>query len=359
MAAVLLLSLGSLAGFFPNSGFGADKAFTSVMQPVPLPKSLTLCGERMPLDCPHAREMLDRELTISVWDRAQVFLWLKRAARYFPYIEKKLAEAGMPNDLKYLCVAESSLISNIRSSAGALGHWQFMAPTGRGMGLRHDRSMDERMDFERSTEAALAYLSQLRQIFGSWTPAMAAYNCGENRLKTEMNEQRVTDYYRLDLPPETERYIYRIAAIKLIMEDPRRYGYSISREHLYAPVPCDSVFVNVLAPIHIADVAQALGTDYKMIKELNPHIIGRNLPVGQYTLKVPPGTAPRLTQLLRGRNAPPQPPGPKSDGTYTVKPGDTLIDISRKTGVPLDTLRRLNGIQDSHLTPGQRLRIAP
>jgi LysM repeat protein len=326
---------------------------------VPLPKSLTLCGERVPLEDPNVREMLDRELLVSVWDRAKAFLWFKRAARYFPHMEKKLAEAGMPDDLKYLSVAESSLISNIRSSAGAMGTWQFMAATGERMGLRYDQTLDERMDFERSTEAALLYLRQLKEMFGSWTTAMAAYNCGENRVKSEMKEQRVTNYYRLDLPPETERYVFRIAAIKLIMENPRRYGFDISKDQLYAPLLYDSVPVSVRAPIHIADVAEALGTDYKMIRELNPQILSRHLPTGNYVLKVPPGTGPRLSQLLKQHNAPPQPPGERTENTYTVKPGDTLIEISRKTGVPLDTLKKLNRLQDSHISPGQRLRVAP
>lgn len=330
-----------------------------LLEPVPLPKSLTLCGERVPLEDPNVREMLDRELLVSMWDRARAFLWFKRAARYFPHIEKKLAEAGMPDDLKYLAVAESSLVCNIRSSAGALGTWQFMAPTGEQMGLRNDQSLDERMDFERATAAALTYLRQLKGMFGSWTTAMAAYNCGENRVKNEMKEQRVTDYYRLDLPPETERYVFRIAAIKLIMENPRRYGFNMTRDQLYPPLPCDSVPVSVRAPIHITDLAEALGTHYKMIRELNPHILGRHLPTGNYVLKVPAGSGSKLSQVLKQHNAPPQPPGERTDNSYTVKPGDTLNEISRKTGVTVDTLKRLNRIQDSYISPGQKLRLAP
>jgi LysM repeat protein len=111
--------------------------------------------------------------------------------------------------------------------------------------------------------------------------------------------------------------------------------------------------------MHIADVAEALGTDYKMIRELNPQILGRHLPTGSYLLKVPRGSGPRLTQILKQHNAPPQPPGERSENNYTVKPGDTLIEISRKTGVPLDTLKKINRLQDSHISPGQKLRLAP
>lgn len=357
--ALCLLAVAGLLPSIDQPALSGTENSVLLFEPVPMPKSMTLCGERVPLDDPNVREMLDRELLVSVWDRAKAFLWFKRAARYFPYIEKKLAEAGMPDDLKYLSVAESALIPYIRSSAGALGTWQFMPATGEQMGLRHDQNLDERMDFERATGAALLYLRQLKEMFGSWTTAMAAYNCGENRVKSEMKEQRVTNYYRLDLPPETERYVFRIAAIKLIMENPRLYGFNIGRDQLYPPLPYDSVPVSVRAPMHIADVAESLGTDYKMIRELNPQILGRHLPAGSYVLKVPRGSGPKLSQLLKQINAPPQPPGEKTENTYTVKAGDTLIEISRQTGVPLDTLKRLNRLQDSYISPGQKLRLAP
>jgi membrane-bound lytic murein transglycosylase D len=357
--ALCLIALAALLPAIDSPVHSGSESAVPVFEPAPLPKSLTLCGERVPLEDPDAREMLDRELLTSVWDRARAFLWFKRAARYFPHIEKKLAAAGMPDDLKYLSVAESSLIPNIRSSAGAMGAWQFMSATGERMGLRYDQYLDERMDFERATEAALLYLRQLKEMFGSWTTAMAAYNCGENRVKSEMKEQRVTDYYRLDLPPETERYVFRIAAIKLILENPRRYGFNISKDQLYPSLQCDAVPVSVRAPVHMADVAEALGTDYKMIRELNPHILGRHLPTGSYVLKVPPGSGPRLSQFLKQHNAPPQPQGERTENTYTVKPGDTLIEISRRTGVSLDALKKFNHIQDSYISPGQKLRLAP
>ena len=131
----------------------------------PLPDSLNLCGEPVPLENRQVWERLDREFTISVWDRAQVFMWLKRASRYFPYIEKELAEAGMPQDLKYLALAESSLIGYVRSHAGAKGFWQFMTRTARRNGLRKDSMIDERLSFEHSTRAALKYLLHLKELY--------------------------------------------------------------------------------------------------------------------------------------------------------------------------------------------------
>jgi hypothetical protein len=289
--------IGCIVRPLQTSAAAASSGF--FIEPCPLPGAMSLCGEKVPLDNPLMLEMLDREIHIAVWDQARILLTFKRASRYFPFIEKKLKELGMPDDLKYLSVAESNLLTYAKSSAGALGPWQFMQATGVRAGLRHDPTVDERLDFERSTEAALLYLRQLREMFGSWAAAMAAYNCGENRVRTEMSEQRVTDYYRLNLPLETERYIFRISAIKLIMENPERYGFKIPKETLYAAILCDSVPVDIRLPIHITDLAQALGTDYKNIKELNPQILGRHLPQGQYVLKIPLNSGPLLSRFLK------------------------------------------------------------
>ena len=329
-------------------------------QDVPLPKTLALCGEPMPLEIPSVREMLDRELTISAWDPAQVFMWLKRAGRYFPHIERRLREEGMPGDLKYLAVAESALLTHIRSRKGALGTWQFMPYTARSHGLRKDRAMDERRNFERSTEAALKYLKTLKEMFGSWTLAMAAYNCGESRLKKEIKRQKANNYYKLNLPLETERYIFRIATAKLIMEDPGGYGYSLPEEREYKPIDCDTVKVHIRAPVPIADVAQSLGTYYKIIKELNPQVRGYDFPSGRYSIKVPAGLGPKLASALKqhSRKAP-RKTTKVADGRYVVRPGDTLSHISQRTRVPVATLKDLNGLDSSVIRIGQRLRLHP
>lgn len=377
---------------------------------VPLPKSLTLCDEPMPLENRAVAEQLDRELTFLAWDHAQVFMWIKRAGRFFPMIERKLKEAGMPDDIKYLAVAESSLLNEIRSVAGAAGPWQFIARTGSNHGLRKDQSFDERLDFERSTEAAIRYLKSLKEMFGSWTLSLAAYNCGELRLKKDIEEQKVTDYYRLKLARETERFIYRIAAIKVILQNPDQFGYVVDHDRIYRPVPSDSLEVQVRAPIHMTDLALAIGTDYKAIKELNPQIIGSHLPVGSYAIRVPEGLGPKTAQVLTqphrvagqkadpslenpelrtairedkksaveeaapGENPGPQPAPEKEtkvevyqdgksktavskDRYYVVRPGDTLSQISSKKKVPIEELRRLNGIQGSRITVGQKLRL--
>ena len=322
---------------------------------------MSLCGETVPLENQWVWEMLDRELTISAWDRAQVFMWLKRAGRYFPYLEKKLSQAGMPGDLKYLPVAESSLLTHIGSPKGAIGPWQFMAGTARRNGLRKDRRMDERRDFERATLAALRHLARLKETFGSWTLALAAYNCGEARLRKEITEQRVTNYYALNLPTETERFVYRIAAIKLIMENPERYGYKVPKEKIYRPVVYDAVKIKVKVLIHLADLAEALGTNLKALKDLNPQIIGYYLPVGNYTLKIPPGKGSRVKAVLKKliRNAPPAPRKRVTGKYHVVRPGDSLAKISRDTGISVSKLKRMNNIKGSLIKVGQKLRIAP
>jgi hypothetical protein len=321
-----------------------------------MPKTLTICGEPMPLGNPWAWEMLDREFTIAVWDKAQVFMWLKRAGRYFPYLEQKLAEEKMPQDIKYLAIAESSLISNIKSNKGAVGFWQFLSETAKRNGLRSDRKIDERRDFVQSTEAALNYLKKLKEMFGTWTLAMAAYNCGENLIEKEIRKQQQTDYYILKLPEETERYIYRIAAIKIIMENPEVYGYRMPEEKIYKPFKYDTTSLNIKKAIHLTDFAKALGTSCKEIRDLNPKIIDDYLPSGSYELNTPLGTGTKVQEALKTLSAKSSSAqyGPSSK-SYIVQEGDTLNGISRITGISVDRLKEINNIEGSLIKPGQIL----
>ena len=361
---ILLATFGLLFGFLmallPSCAYFPLKTKHIDFSRVNLPQAITLCDEVIPLDSPSVWEKLDREFTIAVWERPQVILWLKRAGRYFPYLEKKLAEEGLPDDLKYLAVAESALITGIRSSKGAVGLWQLMASTGREYGLRRNQMIDERLDFERATDAALNYLKHLRDTFPSWTMVLAAYNCGEYCLKREIRKQKVDDFYSLNLPSETERFIFRITAIKIIMENPQGYGYNLEEEQIYQPLEYDSVPVKIDKQLHLAYVAAAIGSEYRVLKELNPHILRHQLPTGQYTIKVPLGSESRLTAAL-------QPLATKASGEvskpspnhYVVQAGDTLSHISVRTGISVKTLKRLNNIQGSLLRVGQRLQLAP
>lgn len=357
---VVVLALNLMVVLLPPPTIAAQETNNQVLNDFSLPGSVSLCDEPIPLENLAVLEMLDREFTLAVWDRAQVFLWLKRTGRYFPYIEKKLAEADMPEDLKYVAVAESALLTNIRSRKRAVGLWQFMTHTGRHYGLRKNRMLDERRHFEQSTEAALKYLKRLHGIFDSWTLALAAYNCGEACLKREIRRQKVKDFYRLHLPSETERYIFRIAAAKIILENHERYGFNLPPEQMYRPTWCDTVPVDMRLRLKLVDLAHALGTDFKVLKDLNPQIRGYYLPTGQYTIKVPPGLGSRVaTALVELNNVPSRDDKEISAGFYIVREGDTLSHIARRTGVSIATLREINGIQNSMIIVGQKLRLSP
>ena len=267
-----------------------------------LPKTLVLCGEMVPLHHPYVHEMLDREFNITVWDRAQVIMYLKRAGRYFPYIEAKLAEAGLPDDLKYLAVAESALITHSLSRKGARGPWQFMTLAARSNGLRRNSVIDERLNFQSATAAAIRNLTRLEKMFGSWMLAMAAYNTGETRLSKEIRRQKTKDYFRLNLPLETERYIFRIAAIKIIMENPHYYGYEIPHLNVYTPQRHDAIEMTLNSSLDIVKFAGAIGTDYKDIKERNPQFLRTYIPAGVHTVSVPPGRGITALSYLKSLN---------------------------------------------------------
>ncbi|MDI6853281.1 MAG: lytic transglycosylase domain-containing protein [Deltaproteobacteria bacterium] len=264
------------------------------------PENITLCGEPVPLHEPSVKEALDREFTVIVWSRAQTTLWVKRAHRFFPDIVQRLREKRLPLDLKYVVLVESDLRPYARSSAGALGPWQFMEPTAQRFELKTTESIDERLDLATATEAALRYLQTLYRQFNSWPLALAAYNCGEGRLRKEIEAQGVNDFYHLDLPEETERYIHRILAAKVILENPAVYGYELPDQEHYQPLEYEVVELVAVKEVAVRDVAAACGTYYKTIKELNPWIKARSLPPGTYRLRVPQGASPRLKEMLKG-----------------------------------------------------------
>ncbi len=275
----------------------------------PLPERVSFCGEPVPLHEPEVREDLDREFTIILWSRTQTTLWLKRAARYFPYLEKRLREAKLPDDLKYVVLVESDLRLEARSSGGASGPWQFMKPAANRFFLKTDAKIDDRFDFQRATEAALMYLKTLHREFQDWPLALAAYNCGEGRLRKAIKEQGTANYYHLDLPDETDRYVLRIIAAKIIVGDPTRYGYQIPPEDLYAPLQPDQIEFVLGKELHLRDLAAACGTYYKMIRRLNPRLQTAVLPPGVYKLNVPAGSAPRFHEVyLQGKLGPPAAP---------------------------------------------------
>ena len=276
----------------------AQAALPRSLHAFELPVRLEFAGEGVPLTRWDVAERLEREFFLSLGNPAQVVLWLKRSARYFPYIERELSRAGLPEDLKYVAVIESALLPSAYSHASALGIWQFIASTARRYGLAVSSGWDERRNPERSTAAALAYLRELRQRFGDWPLALAAYNAGEGRVDQALRQQGVSSYYQLALAAETERYVFRALAAKLILSEPERYGFEVAQEQRYRPYDADVVGVELRDRVAVAKLARQAGSFYRELKSLNPEIVDDWLAKGRYELRVPKGHGPALRAAL-------------------------------------------------------------
>lgn len=233
-----------------------------------IPDTMTFCGERVPLETYYVRESLDNELIVNMYRQSSTVLYFKRATRYFPTIESILKKNNIPEDMKYLCVIESGL-TNATSPANAQGFWQFISSSGKTYGLAIDDEVDMRNDLEASTEAACKYLRSLYNRFHSWTAAAAAYNCGENGLARRMASQTTNNYYDLRLNTETGRYVYRILAMKQIMQHPQQYGYFIRHCDTYPIIPTRTVTLSG-QNVDLYQFAQKNNTSYKMLRTLNP-----------------------------------------------------------------------------------------
>ncbi|MDR1608536.1 MAG: lytic transglycosylase domain-containing protein [Deltaproteobacteria bacterium] len=254
-----------------------------------LPSSVSLCGQALPLERPSVRERLDAEFLLAVNHPAQVRLWQRRARRFFPTIEAALKASGLPDDLKYLSVAESDLRPSIFSPAGAAGIWQFIPSTARRYGLKVNKREDQRLLPEPVMGAGLRYLSFLNDKFGDWALAMASYNAGEARIGRAMAEQGTADYYQLRLPRETERYVYRIVAIKIVMERPERWGLEDNTPPgLYLPQAYRETTEDFTAPQTWAQLAAKFKCDYKTLRALNPHLANQEtLSGGSFVIRSP------------------------------------------------------------------------
>ncbi len=233
-------------------------------------------------------ERVDREFLVNTYWQSNALLLMKRAHKYFPVIEPILSKNGIPDDFKYLAVAESGL-QNVVSHAGATGFWQIMKATGREYGLEINDNVDERYHLEKSTEVACRYLRKYKEKYGNWTLAAAAYNAGPGSINKYMGIQKANDYYDLLLGEETGRYVFRILAIKEILSNPEKYGFDIENDDLYNAVPTFDVVVD--EPVqNFADFAQHYEINYKILKRHNawlrePHL--NNSSGKTYTLEIP------------------------------------------------------------------------
>ena len=234
-----------------------------------VPDKMDFAGEPVPLSSWDVRERFDRELLFNYYWQNNILFILKMANRYFPVIEERLKMNGVPDDFKYLCIAESNLLANATSKAGAVGFWQFMADTAPAYGLEVTNQVDERKHIIHATDAACKYLKSAYQKFGTWTAAAAAYNCGQGGYQKQAGIQKTKNYYNLLLPEETNRYIFRILALKHFIENANDLGFILKDDELYHPLQTKTITVTE----SITDLAQFAidnGTNYKTLRLLNP-----------------------------------------------------------------------------------------
>ncbi|MCF8246283.1 MAG: transglycosylase SLT domain-containing protein [Saprospiraceae bacterium] len=246
-------------------------------------------GERIPVKNFDVRERLERELIVNSYRHSTTILNLKNSARYFPVMEKILKENGLPDDFKYLAVAESDL-RNASSPAGAKGLWQFMEGTAEEYGMEVNKEVDERLHLEKSTRAACAYLKKYKERFGSWALVAAAYNMGPTGLRNEIEAQKSDNYYDLNLNDETNRYIFRLVAIKHVMEHPELYGFDMEGEQLYPPLDNYALVTVDSSIANLGDFAKQFGVSYRMLKVFNPWLKDNKLTNSKrkaYDIKIP------------------------------------------------------------------------
>jgi membrane-bound lytic murein transglycosylase D len=284
---VFFLSQFSFKGSSPSNG---QKTSMNQRWEAPvLPQALSFAGEKVPLERWDVRERMDREVLVNYYNQGTILYLLKLANRNFPIISERLKANGVPDDFKYLCIAESNMQPLALSRVGAVGYWQFMNGTAPGFGLEVSDQVDQRQHLEKSTDAACRYLKQAYGKFGNWTAAAASYNCGQGGYNGQATFQRTKYYYDLQLPEETNRYIYRILTFKYLLENAERMGYHLADDEKYGPVPVREVTVSSSIP-NLADYALAQGTTYQMLRLLNPWVKGRALSVAPgktYVLKLP------------------------------------------------------------------------
>ena len=242
---------------------------------LPIPDSLYLVDERVPVEQKDVKERIDRELLVNTYWQSNGLLLIKRKNKFFPVIKPILKRNNVPVDFAYLAVTESGL-QNVTSPAGAKGFWQIMKSTAKEYGLEVNNEVDERYHLEKATEAACKYLRKAHDKYGSWTLAAASYNAGMNKISKELDKQKVDNYYDLLLTDETARYIPRIIALKHILENPKDFGFVYSDEDLYTPYDFYEVAVDS-SVTDWADFAQKMNITYKELKLLNPWLRSNKL----------------------------------------------------------------------------------
>ncbi len=255
----------------------------------PLPQQISFAGEKVPMERWDVKEKFDKEFLLNYYNQGAIIYLIKLANRNFPIISQRLKANGVPDDFKYLCIAESNMQSWAVSKSGAVGYWQFLNGTAPGYGLEVSSQVDQRMHLEKSTDAACKYLKDAYSRFGNWTAAAASYNCGMGGYNSQASFQQTKNYYDLQLPEETNKYIFRILTFKYLIENAKELGFEVDDHEEYQPVPTRSVHVTSTIS-NLAQFAIDNGTTYKMLRTINPWLKGRSLTVSggrSYTIQLP------------------------------------------------------------------------
>ncbi len=253
-----------------------NKNYFQYISSLQLPDKLDFCGEKVPLEIEEVKERAEREFYLLLQRPGQIILYLKRAGRYFPMYERIIKENNMPDDIKYLSVAESALYM-ARSPKNAVGLWQFIPSTAKKMGLIVNKYVDERRNAQKSTYSAMKYLKAGFKSHHSWILAAAGYNMGQSNMKKHLNYQNKDNYFDLFMNEETSRYILRIVIIKELMKNAKKYGIILNKKNLYKPFSVRHIKVKSIKDLALWAVSQ--GTSYKYVKLMNPWILKRKLPL--------------------------------------------------------------------------------
>jgi hypothetical protein len=266
---------------------GSLKKELAAMKLPAVPDRLSLCEKPIPLSNDDVRESFEREFYQFLENKGLLTILVKRYGKFLNVVSEEIDLMRMPSDLIYLAIAESYLNPRAVSNANAGGLWQFIRDTGKREGLAITDHIDERYSVKRSTRTALTYLKKLNGEFGDWLLAMAAYNCGEGRVREAIANQNTRDFFEMFLPQETQRYIFRIAALKEILANPRKYGLPLDKKDYYRPYSVAEVVLHVDKETHTLALSQAMDLPYKTFREYNLHIRKYVLPRGTYRLYVP------------------------------------------------------------------------
>jgi len=287
LGSLFTLLLVSEFAFKENSVKGMSKS--NQWNAPALPEEISFADEKVPVDRWEVKEKFDKEFLQIYYSPGGILYLIKLANRNFPIISERLKANGVPDDFKYLCIAESNMQSWAVSSSGAVGYWQFLQGTGAGYGLEISSQVDQRQDLEKATDAACKYFKTAYSKFGNWTAAAASYNCGMAGYGAQASFQRTNNYYDLQLPEETNKYIFRILTFKYLLENADKLGFNVDDEEKYRPVQTKIVTVTSSIP-DLAQFAINNGTTYKMLRVLNPWLKGKSLTVtngGSYIIKLP------------------------------------------------------------------------